>query len=165
MGLISKLVKPYFIPSKDDICGTRILIDNFPIFTKIDPPEVMEYHLEGCLKDGIGPLVDPFNLPETHPDVHGKRKKEYREEGFSRPQKKKVATFLDKDEVPLNELQKAILLKDTYGVIQQSSKASDTPTPSKLPNARNLFVSDSVISEWVLPTQPFPFTSQSIPIS
>lgn len=85
MGIISKVVRPYFIPSKDDICGMRIPVDNFPIFTKIDPPEVLEYYLESCLKDGIDPLVEPFNLPKTFLDVHGKRKEDYREEGYSRP--------------------------------------------------------------------------------
>lgn len=41
------------------------------------------------MKDRIDPLVDPFNLPETYPDVHGKRKKEFRGEGSFRAQKKK----------------------------------------------------------------------------
>lgn len=94
MGLISKVVRPYFIPSKDDICGMRILVDKFPIFTKIDPLKVMEYYVESCLKYVIDPLVDPFNLPETYLDVHGKRKKESREEGSSRPQKKKKRLLL-----------------------------------------------------------------------
>lgn len=85
MGLIFKVVRPNFIPSKDDICGMRIPVDNFPIFTKIDPPKVLKYYLESCLKDGIDPLVDPFNLSRTCPDVHRKRKKESREEGSSRP--------------------------------------------------------------------------------
>lgn len=48
------------------------------IFTKIDPLEVLTYYLEACMKDGIDPVVDPFNLPKTYPDVHGKRKKESR---------------------------------------------------------------------------------------
>ena len=75
-------------------------------------------YLENCLRDGIDPMVDPLNLPETYPDIHGKRKKESRGEGFSRPQKKKkVVAFLDEDEVPLSELQKAMLLKDTSGVV------------------------------------------------
>lgn len=65
-------------------------------------------------------MVDPFNLPETYLDMPGKRNKESREEGSSRPQKKKkkVATFLDEDEVPLSERQKVMLLKDTYGIIK-----------------------------------------------
>lgn len=83
----------------------RIPVDNFPIFTKIDPPEVLAYYLESYLKDGIEPMVDPFNLPEIYPDVHGKRKKVSRGEGSSRPQKKKKKTivFLDEYEVPLSE--------------------------------------------------------------
>lgn len=173
MGLIFELVKSDFIPSKDDICGIRILVDNFPIFTKINPPEVLKYYLESCLKDGIDPLVDPFNLPETYPDVHGKRKKESREKESSRPQKKKkkVANFLDEDEVSLSERQKAILMKDTSGVVQQSSEAFETSTYGKLPKVINHFVSVSINSERVLPTQPPPISqpipshSQSIPIS
>lgn len=90
--------------------------------------------------------------------MHGKRKKEYREEESSRPQKKKkkAATFLDEDEVPLSELHKSILLKDMFGVVQQSPKASDTPTTGKLPKVRILFVFDSINSERILPTQPPP---------
>lgn len=65
--------------------------------------------------------MDHFNLPETYPDVHGKRKKEYRGEESSRSQKKKKkkkdVVLLDEDEVPLSERQKAMLLKDTFGVI------------------------------------------------
>lgn len=72
MGLISKVVRPCLIPSKDDIHWMRIPNDNFLIFTKIDPLEVLKYYLENCLKDGIDPLVDPFNLLETYPDIHGK---------------------------------------------------------------------------------------------
>lgn len=63
IGLISKVVRPDFIPLKDYIYRMRIPVDNFPIFTKIDPLEVLKYYLESCLKDGIDPLVDPFNLP------------------------------------------------------------------------------------------------------
>lgn len=57
MGLISKIVRPNLIPPKDDIFGMRIPIENFQIFTKIDPSEVLEYYLESCLKDGIDPLL------------------------------------------------------------------------------------------------------------
>lgn len=53
--------------------------------------------------------------------------------------------------MPLNENQKAMLLKDTSGVIQQSSKAYDTTTSCKLPKFSNLLVSDSAISERILP--------------
>lgn len=84
MSLIFKVVRLNFIPSKDDICRTRTLIDNFPIFTKIDPLKYLMAYLKSCQKDGIDPLVDPFSPPETYPDVHGKRKKDYRGDGFSR---------------------------------------------------------------------------------
>lgn len=63
MGLIYKVVRLEFIPSKDDICGMRTPVDNFPIFTQIDPLEVIQYYLESYQKDGIDPLVDHFNLP------------------------------------------------------------------------------------------------------
>lgn len=106
MGLISRFQRPYVILSKDDICGTRNPIDNYPIFTKIDPPQVLMAYLESCMKKGIEPLVDPFNLPKTYPDVHGKRIKEFICEGSSRAQKKKkkkkIAIFQDEDEVPLS---------------------------------------------------------------
>ncbi|XP_050897261.1 uncharacterized protein LOC127104091 [Lathyrus oleraceus] len=108
MGLISRVVRPYFIPSKDDIYGMKTLVENFHIFTQIDPPEVLLYYLESCHKDGIDSMVDPFNIPETYPYVHGKRKKESIGEGSSRPQKKKkkkkVDFLLDEDEVSLSEL-------------------------------------------------------------
>ncbi|XP_050890337.1 uncharacterized protein LOC127095731 [Lathyrus oleraceus] len=120
IGLIYNVVRSYFIPSKDDICGMRILVDNFPIFTKIVPPEILMDYLESCLKGGIDPMIDPFNLPGTYPDVYGKRKKESKEEGSSRPQKKKkkVDVLLDEDEMPLSESHKEMLLNDTSGVVQ-----------------------------------------------
>lgn len=83
-------------------------------------------YLENCLKDGLEPLMDPFNFLETCPDVHGKRKKEFRGEWSSRAQKKKkIIVFQDKDEVPLSERQKEMILKDTSRVVQSSSRASN----------------------------------------
>lgn len=84
IGLISEIQRPYFILSKDYIYGTRNHIDDYPIFTKIDPPQVLMAYMESCLKDGLDPLVDPFNLPVTCLDVHGKINKEFRGEGSSR---------------------------------------------------------------------------------
>lgn len=64
--------------------------------------------------------------------------------------------------MPLNKRKKAMRLKDTSGVIQQSSRASDT-TSGKLPEASIPFVSDSVVFVRILPIQPPP-TYQPIPI-
>lgn len=61
--------------------------------------------------------------------------------------------------MPLSQRQKAMILKDTSGIAQQSSKASDATILSKSSTARNLFVSDSHVSESVLPTQPSPSPS------
>lgn len=163
LSLISKIVGPNFITLKGDTCGMRILVDKSPIFTKVDPPEVLEYYLKSCLKDGIDPLVDPFNLRETYHDVHGKRKKESRKEGSSRPhkKKKKAAESQDEDEVPLNERQRQMLLRYTSGIVQQSTKAPSVTTSGKLPEASNL-VSDSVVSERILPIQPPPNSQPKI---
>lgn len=49
-----------------------------------------------------------------------------------------------------------MLLKDMSGVVQQSSKDSDTTTSDKFPKASNLVVSDSIISEIILPIPPPP---------
>lgn len=59
-----------------------------------------------------------------------------------------------------------MLLKDMSGVVQESSKASKTTASGKLPEARNLVVSDSIISERVLLTPPLsqPMSSISQPI-
>lgn len=38
MGIISKIKRPNIILSKDDICGIRNPIDDYSIFTKVDPP-------------------------------------------------------------------------------------------------------------------------------
>lgn len=108
-------------------------------------------YLESCLKDGIEPLVDPFNLSETFPDVHGKRKKDFRGEGSSRAQKKKkISIFQDEDEVPLSERQKAMTLKYNSGVVQPPSRASDI-TSRKLPSASTPLNFDSILSQRVLP--------------
>lgn len=96
MGLISKIRRPYIVMSLDDICGTINPIDDYPIFTKVDPPQVLMEYLESYLKDGIDPLADPFNLLETYPDVHGKRQKELIGEGSSKSQKKKKGRYLSR---------------------------------------------------------------------
>lgn len=64
--------------------------------------------------------------------------------------------------MPLSEIPKVVLLKDTFGVVQQSSRAFDT-TSSKLPEAINTIAYESIISERILPIQPPP-TSQPISI-
>lgn len=169
MGIISRNQRPNLILSKDDICGTRNPIDDYPIFTKVDPPQVLMAYLESCLKDGLGLLVDPFNLPETCPNVHGKRKKEFKGEGSSRAQKKtKIIVFLDEDEVPLSERQKEMILKDTSGVIQSSLRAYDVAS-GKLPSYSTQFNFDSILSKRILPIQPHPssqpIVSEPIPFS
>lgn len=125
MDLISRVVKPDYLPTKEDIFGIIIIIANFPIFTQIDPLDVLEYYLSSCIQGGVDPLVDPFNLPETYPNAYGKRKKSSKKkvaqgEGTSEsPKKKKVEMVLD--DMPLSELQKATILKDTFGVAYQYS--------------------------------------------
>lgn len=154
MGRISKIQSPYVILSKDDICGTWNPIDNYPIFTKIYPAQVLMAYLESFMKDGIEPLVDPFNLPKTCPNVHGKRKKEFIGEGSSRDQKKKkIAIFQDEDKVPLSERQKEIILKDTSGVVLSSSRAFDISFVKLSSNSTPLN-SDSILSQRVLPSPP-----------
>lgn len=86
MGLISKVVKPDHLPSKEDVCGTRFPVANFPIFTKVDPLDVLAYYLASCIEEGTYILVDPFNLPYAH--VKRKKmnkKKDARGEGTSEP--------------------------------------------------------------------------------
>ncbi|XP_050897082.1 actin cytoskeleton-regulatory complex protein PAN1-like [Lathyrus oleraceus] len=160
MGLISKFQSSNVILTKDDICGTRNPIDNYPLLTKIDPPHVLMAYLERCLKEGIQPLVDPFNLPETYHDVHGKRKKEFICKGSSRAQKKKkkIVIFQDEDEVPLSERQKAMILKDTSGVVQ-SSRVS-----RKLPSDSTPLNSDSISCEIILQIPPPSQSTISEPI-
>lgn len=67
MGLISKFQRLEIVLTKDDIRGTRNPIDDYPIFAKVDSPKVLMAYLESCLKDGVDPLVDTFNLPKTYP--------------------------------------------------------------------------------------------------
>lgn len=125
--------------------------------------------MKSCLKDNIDPLVDAFNLPEDYPDFHNqlskrsKKRKDAEEWNFAPKKKKKVADFLDENEVPLSERQRQMLLRDTSGVSQQSTKAPSVTTSGNSPIENDLLVSDFVISERVLPTQPSSSPSQNIP--
>lgn len=67
--------------------------------------------------------------------------------------------------MPLSERQRKMLLTDTYGVAQQSTKAPNETTSGKSPITINVVISDSIVFERVLPTQPSPSPSQNIPIS
>lgn len=71
MRLITKISKPKHITSKEYICCIRIPLKNYPTFTKINPPEVLAFYMESRIKDNVDPLVDPFDLPDDYPDVHG----------------------------------------------------------------------------------------------
>lgn len=74
---------------------------------------------------------------------------------------KKVTVFLDEDELPLSERQKAMILKDPFGISQKSSKASNATIPGKPSSTRNLFISNSHFYESILSTQPFPSPSHN----
>lgn len=68
-------------------------------------------------------MVDPFNLPETYLDAYGKRKKSNKKkvaqgEGTFKPSKKKKKVEMVLDDVPLSEIHKALILKDTSGLAQ-----------------------------------------------
>lgn len=52
-------------PSKGETSGSNNPPD-YPIFTKIDPPNVLAYYFESCLEDNIDPLVDPLNLLDDY---------------------------------------------------------------------------------------------------
>lgn len=145
--------------TKDDICGIRNPLDNFPLFTKIDPPQVLMAYLDRYLKDKIEPLVDLFNLPETYPDVHGNRKKELRSEGSFRAQKKKIDIFQEEDEVTLSERQKAMILKDTSRVVQSSRVYGKLPFDNTSLNSDSI---SSTILSIPLPSQST--ISEPIPI-
>lgn len=56
-------------PSKEETSSSNISLDNYHIFTKIDPPEVLAYYMEICREDNIDQLVDPLNLSDDYPVV------------------------------------------------------------------------------------------------
>lgn len=58
-----------FPSSKEKINGSNTQLDSYPIFIKIDPPEVLAYYMEIYLKDGVDPLVDPLNPWDDYPAV------------------------------------------------------------------------------------------------
>lgn len=62
--------------------------------------------------------------------------------------------------MPLSERQKEILLKDAFGVVQSSLRASNV-APGKLPSDRTQFNYDSILFKRILPIQPPP-SSQPI---
>lgn len=116
-------------------------------------------------------MVDPFNLPKNYPDVcgqHSKRnrkRKDVEEETSTPKKKKKDAWFLDEEEMPISERQRKMLLRDTLGVAQQSTKAPSETTSGKSSITKSIVVCDSVISECVLQTHPSQYPSQNIHIS
>ncbi|MCI21276.1 hypothetical protein A2U01_0042442, partial [Trifolium medium] len=67
------------VPEEEDvetILKRRVKVDNFPIFTQLDPLEVLEDYLRRCKAEGINPLVDPKNLPARPPNTLKRKKKD-----------------------------------------------------------------------------------------
>lgn len=57
MSLISEVIYPSEVLDMDEISSRRIPIDDYPIFTKVDPLEIMQAYIVDCLASGYK-LVD-----------------------------------------------------------------------------------------------------------
>lgn len=55
MSLISDVTNASEVLDKDVVSSNRILIDDYPIFPKVDPPEILEAYISNFLASGITP--------------------------------------------------------------------------------------------------------------
>lgn len=61
MSLISKVIDPSKVLDMDAISYRRIPIDDYPIFIKVDPPEILEAYIDNCLALGITPVAYSYD--------------------------------------------------------------------------------------------------------
>lgn len=72
---------------RESVSSRRVQIDDFPLFTKQDLPEVLWAYMISCLTDGSDPSVEIHNLLDTLLDstLKSKRKSKKDGEGYSNP--------------------------------------------------------------------------------
>lgn len=76
MSLTSIVIDPSEVLDRNTISSRRILIDDYPIFTKVDPSEILESYIDDCLASGITPISYSYDeLSECPPDVLPLRRK------------------------------------------------------------------------------------------
>lgn len=53
MSLIYEVIDPLEVLDRDAISSRRIAIDDYPLFTKLDPPEILQAYIDDCLASCI----------------------------------------------------------------------------------------------------------------
>lgn len=76
MSLISTYIDPSKVLDRNAVASTRIPIDDYPIFTKVDPLLILESYINDCLASGITHVAYSYDeLPECPPDFLPLRRK------------------------------------------------------------------------------------------
>lgn len=76
MSLISLVIDPSEPLDRNAVAYKRISVDDYPIFTKEDPLEILESYIAYCLATCVIPIVYSYDeLPENAPDVYSLKRK------------------------------------------------------------------------------------------
>lgn len=76
MSLITTVVDPSEELDKTTVGTRRIPMDNYPVFFKEDPIEVLEFYITDCLATGITPVAFSHEkLPDDPTDVYPFKRK------------------------------------------------------------------------------------------
>ena len=76
MLMITDVVNPVGM-DREFFSTRRVEIDDFPLFTKLDPSDVLMAYMKSFLEDGIDSCVDIHNLMDVSLDATLKRKRKY----------------------------------------------------------------------------------------
>lgn len=78
---MSSDVVDHVVLDRECVSTTRVEIDHFPVFTKLDPSEVLWECMKSCLEACIDPMVDIHNFPKAPPDLTLKKKRRSKKGG------------------------------------------------------------------------------------
>lgn len=83
MSLVSSVIDPSELLDKKIVGARRIPMDDFPIFTKKDPIELLESYIVDCLAISVTPVAYSYEELPYHPhDMYSlKRKMKYKSSG------------------------------------------------------------------------------------
>src|ERR1044072_9188024 len=159
MGVVTSVIIPPEPETPHEALMKRFYVDGYPLFYKIEPPEVIAQYIYDMQQDGVDTSSFNFDdLPYALDDVHFKKKRKKRSTGCDEQKKKKAK----KDKKSKEDKKSKVIGLQSRS--ESSSKGISEQTSSSIPVSIHIDTILSPSSQTSRQTQPPPTqTSTQIP--
>ncbi|CAL5192704.1 unnamed protein product [Lathyrus oleraceus] len=132
MLMISKCVDLEVL-DRECISTRRVEIEDYPYFTKLDPPYVLMDYMKSCLEDGIDPMVDTHNMSLAPPEG-SHRSKRRSKKSRERPSMPPPPTSLTKQEKKSETFRRILMSEDDAEGSREQNKDAEKESAQESPN-------------------------------